>query len=569
MRLFSCLVLGLWSLSSGVALAQSPEPSCLCGRPEPARFAPPRFVAPAMLMPTSGRAEPVIVRTARIESPAAEFIADVAPLQISLSERLLNQLMADERAEIGPVRDVIADANVIGQQATTTRVVVDVRPSSGFAELHLVLTGVVSSETVGITSQAAVNTLGRHDVLAIKPVMFDGHQITTRRPRVWVDVHSEHVGAQTAYDGTLFGGFARNVALKTANRQRDQVDAETAEHLVAQLGPKFNREADQQLGRFNREWREGGKARFGKLWPQSLVASSTDSQLLISATWADAPALAINDTRVVSGKALAAGHSADNVDLASPVASAMPLKASVSAFDADAVTIRLHESAINAWLKRLELGGKTLTETELREPFDALMIKLGGRVLRRENKLANQPLPGTAPLIRLGKNDPVRVSFADGELRLMIVASIEVAGQTVLAQDEITVPFSSKIERGEWRAKAGQLAFAKGGNGITLASMVETLVRNQLATAFPDVVLPDSIPLPGSVSNPSMPALRLSRAEATSGWLTLSLSFGGTSPRGPTPEPQPEEPRPFEIVPPRLIVPMRLESRRAPRGWFE
>lgn len=530
MRMFSCFVLGVWSLSSVVALAESPAPSCACGRPEPARFTPPRLVAPAMLMPIPVRAEPVVVRTARIESAAVEVSPNQAPLQIILPERLLNQLMADERAEIGPVRDVIADANVIGQQATTTRVVVDVRPNQSFAELHLVLTGVVSSETVGITSQAAINTLGRHDVLAIKPVMFDGHQITTRRPRVWVDIHSEHVGAQTAFDGTLFGGFARNVAIKTANRQRDQVDAETAEHLVAQLGPKFNREADQQLGRFNREWREGGKARFGKLWPQSLAASSTDSQLLISASWADAPALAPAD----------APH----------------------ASDADAVTIRVHESAINAWLKTLELGGKTLTETELREPFDALMIKLGGRVLRRENKLANQPLPGTAPLIRLGKNDPVRVSFADGELRLMIVASIEVAGQTVLAQDEITVPFSSKIEQGEWRVKAGQLAFAKGGNGITLASMVETLVRNQLATAFPDVVLPESIALPISGSMPSMPALRLARAEASSGWLTLSLSFGGTSSRGPTPEPQPEEPRPFEIVPPRLIAPMRLESRR-------
>ncbi|MBC7820746.1 MAG: hypothetical protein IAG10_28000, partial [Planctomycetaceae bacterium] len=306
-------------------------------------------------------------------------------------------------------------------------------------------------------------------------------------------------------------------------------------HLAAQLGPKFNREADQQLGRFNREWRDGVKARFGSLWPQRLTARSTDSQLLLSATWADAPALAQADVP--------------------------------RAADSDAVTIRLHESVLNAGLRTLDLGGKTLTEAELRETLEALVTTFGGRVLPRENKLAGQPLPGTAPLIRLGDKDPVRISIAEGELRLTVIASIEVAGQTVLAQDEITVPLTSKLERGEWRVTPGQLAFAKADNGVTLAGMVETLVRNQLTAAFPDVVLPDSIPLPTSVPMQSMASLRLARADASSGWLTLSLTFGAMA--QPIPEPQPEEAGPFEIVPPRLIAPPRLESRRDPRGWFE
>ena len=547
MRLHSLFGLSCYVLFSGLAIAQSPEPPCACGQPKPSRFAPPRFSAPAMTSPIPVRSEPfvidsashfgtpIVVRTARIEPPANEIIHDFSPLQVSIPERLLNQLLTDERSEVGAVRDVIAKADVIGRQSTATRVVVDVRPSNEFAELHLVLTGAVRSDTIGMTSQAAVNTLGRHDVLAVKPVMFDGNQITTRRPRVWVEVHNEHVGAQTAYDGTLFGGFARSVAISTAKRQRTQVDAETAEHLAAQLGPKFNREADQTLARFNREWRDGVKARFGSLWPQQLTARSTDSQLLISAAWADAPALAQAD---------------------------LPRAA-----DADSVTVRVHESVLNSGLRTLNLGGKAMTETELREILESFVTKLGGRVLARGNKLAGQPLPGTAPLIRLGDKDPVRVSIVGGELRLTVVASIEVAGQTVLAQDEITVPMSSKFERGEWRLIPGQLAFAKADNGVSLVGMVETLVRNQLASAFPDVVLPDSIPLPASMPTQPMASLRLARADASAGWLTLSLMFGATA--QPIPEPQPEEAAPFEIVPPRLIAPPRLESRRDPRGWFD
>ena len=547
MRLHSFFGLSCCLLSAGVALAQSPEPPCACGQPKPSRFAPPRFFAPAMTSPIPVRSEPfvidsashfgapIVVRSARIEPPADEIIRDLAPLQVSIPERLLNQLLTDERSEVDQVRDVIANANVIGRQTTATRVVVDLRPSTGFAEMHLVLTGSVRSDTVGMTSQASVNTLGRHDVLAVKPVMFDGNQITTRRPRVWVDVHNEHVGAQTAYDGTLFGGFARSVAISTAKRQRTQVDAETAEHLAAQLGPKFNREADQQLARFNREWRDSVKARFGNLWPQQLTARSTDSQLLISAAWADAPALTQSDV--------------------------------TRAADADSVTFRVHESVLNSGLRTLNLGGKTVTETELREILESYVTKLGGRVLPRGNKLAGQPLPGTAPLIRLGEKDPVRISIVEGELRLTVVASIEVAGHTVLAQDEITVPMSSKFERGECRLTPGQLAFAKADNGVSLAGMVETLVRNQLASAFPDVVLPDSIPLPASMPSQPMASMRLARADASAGWLTLSLTFGAMA--QPIPEPQPEEAGPFEIVPPRLIAPPRLESRRDPRGWFD
>ncbi len=549
MRLQSFFGLSSCLLSASVVFAQSPEPPCACKQPKASRLAQPSVSASAITSPIPVQSEPFVmdsrsflappvhVRTARIELAPEEKVHDLAPLQVSIPERLLNQLLTDERSEVGAVRDVIANADVIGRQSTATRVVVDVRPNSSFAELHLVLTGAVHSDTVGLTSQAAVNTLGRHDVLAVKPVMFDGHQITTRRPRVWVDIHNEHVAAKTAYDGTLFGGFARNVAISTAKRQRTQVDAETAEHLAAQLGPKFNREADQQLGRFNREWRDGVKARFGSLWPQQLTARSTDSQLLISAAWADAPALSQTGTT----------HTAD----------------------ADSVTIRVHESVLNSGLRTLNLSGKTLTETELRETLEAFVAKLGGRVLRRENKFAGQPLPGTSPLIRLGEKDPVRISIVKGELRLVVVASIEVAGHTVLAQDEITVPLSSKFERGEWRMTTGQLKYAKADNGVSLVGMVETLVRNQLAAAFPDVVLPDSLPLPASVPTQPMASLRLAKTEASEGWLTLSMTFGATAQTIPIPEPQPEEAGPFEIVPPRLIAPPRLESRRDSRGFFD
>lgn len=573
MKWFSIVVGGLSLISASAAFGQSRDPrdsSCACGVDHSLRYASPeaRFFSsvsrtPVVVDPyfsnSRGARAPItthsVARVEQMQPTPARAIVGCAPLQISLPEGLLNRLLTDERSEIASVRDVIARADVTGQQMTSTRVVVDLKPSSDDAELHLVLTGAVHSNTIGRTSQAAVNTLGRHDVLAVKPVMFDGYQITTKRPQVWVDVHNEHVAASTAFDGTLFGGMARNTAIKTANKQKAQVDAETAEHLADRLGPQFNRDADRQLAQFNREWRDGLRSRFGNLWPQQLTARSTDSELVLSAAWADAPEMKWQD---VSKTGSSSRQIADN----------------------DAVTVWLHESVVNAWLRNLDLDGKTMTESQLREVLESFVTKLGGRVLPRDKKLAASAkggLPGAAPLIRLGDKDPVRVTIADGELQLIVVAGIEVAGQTVLAQDEIRLPWSSKLEHGEWRLTPGQLAFAKADTGVSLVGMVETMVRTQLAAAIPVVTFPEALPLPMVSPNQSLTELRLASADASSGWLTFSLAIGAAQPirepqlRQPVPEDYvPVEQfrsEPVPVSPPRLRAPTDFESRRD-RSFF-
>lgn len=546
MKRFAIFVGGVCALSASFVWADSRDPRS-SGRKstktQDSRWieGQTRYFIPAVPTPVPVVVEPRIIRSqsqtpttihsaARVAATPAISVASsgCAPLQISVPESLLNRFLADERSQIEPVRDVIAKADVIGRQLTATRVVVDVKPNNNFADLQLVLTGGVQSDTIGMTSQAAVKTLGRHDVLAVKPVMFDGFQVTTKKPQVWVDVHNEHVAAATPLDGTLFGGIARSTAIKTARKRQSQIDAETGEHLSAQLGPQFNREADRQLAQFNREWRDGLRQRFGNLWPQRMSARSTDAEVVLSAAWSDAPEM--------PWSAISRSNSAQR------------------AIDNDAVTVWLHESVVNAWLRSLDLGGKTMTEAELRGVLESFVTKLGGRVLPRDKKGATQPLPGAAPLIRLAEKNPVRVTIGDGQMQLIVVAGIEVAGQTVLAQDEITLPWSSRLERGDWRLTPGQLAFAKADTGVSLVGMVETMARTQLSSAIPEITFPESVPLPLVSANQPVTKLRLARAEAKSGWLEFSLAVGSAT--QPVPEPQLRQPQPDEYVP---VEPQRSE----------
>src|SRR5439155_2868575 len=109
----------------------------------------------------------------RLEQARTPFAVDRSPLQIVIPERVLNLWLTKERVDAGPVRDVIMNAEVVGRQTTITRVQADCRPNDDHAEIHLVLRGTVQSDTVGMTRQAAVSTVGRHGVVVVKPVMFD------------------------------------------------------------------------------------------------------------------------------------------------------------------------------------------------------------------------------------------------------------------------------------------------------------------------------------------------------------------------------------------------------------
>ena len=430
-----------------------------------------------------------------------DFDSAGAPLQVVIPERLLNRLLATERTESGRVRDVIANTDVVGQQTTVIRVQADCQPNAQRAEIHLVLQGTVYSDTMGVTRQATVNTLGKHTVVAVKPVMFDGRQLSTRRPQILVNVHNEHVGAATTLDGLpIFGGIARSTALSTAERLRPQADAETADHLSAQVGPQFNQEADLQLARCNRLLKNDLLARFSKFWPTSMTTRSTDSHVVVSGSWDDTP-------RMVQ-----------------------PLKSVslVSASD-EAVTVRLHESVLNSALERLPLAGKTFSERELQRLFESFVAQLGGRVLTLKDSVNDSTPtltlttnPALLPMIRFADRHAMRVKIEAGQLLLVVNASVEVAGNTVLTQDEITMPLTWKIHRNAWQVDPGKMTFAKADQGISLVGMLEALARTQLANAIPATLLPQAIALPSDAG--SVSSLRVASVKATDGWLTLLLS---------------------------------------------
>lgn len=508
MRVF--IVTGLWCVLSMSATAHSAEPRCACESPSG---------VPASSSRLAWRMEPSPL-------PFAEpQVVDRSPFQIAVPGTLLNRLLTEDRFDAGPVRDVIAQTDVVGEQRTVARVQVQLVPNDRHAEFHLVLKGLVQSDTLGVTRDGAVNTRGLHSVVAVKPVMFDGQRITTRMAKVGVDVHNEHVAAFTRYDGLpFFDEIARRTAFKKAERLRPQADAETADSLVARIGPEFNRDADRRLAQFNKAWWNLWGSDAKTLWPEQLSLRTTDSELLVSAAWPDAPLVP-----------------AGSLGLRPP------------GNDSETITVRVHESVLTSLLQRLPLAGKDVPESQLHNVYETFVKNFGGQVVEAKNH-QHTPPAATEPHLRFADKDPVRVKIEEGRLLLIINAGVEIAGQSVLSPDEITVPLTPTVVRGTWRWQPGPMTFAKGDQGLSLVGVMESLARKQLAEAIPETVMPATLRWPGLEAMPA--SLRLVKSEASSGWLTLSLSADPVN-RAAQPMPQPREP---DYIPQDDLP--RIETRR-------
>ncbi|MEO1993942.1 MAG: hypothetical protein ABGZ17_01535, partial [Planctomycetaceae bacterium] len=90
-------------------------------------------------------------------------------IRMIASEGFLNRVVHTERKESGDVSDFILGANVTGKQTTTAHIGIDLKDSSNGALFDITLSGVVRSDTQGVTDQATIYTTGRHQFQAAKP----------------------------------------------------------------------------------------------------------------------------------------------------------------------------------------------------------------------------------------------------------------------------------------------------------------------------------------------------------------------------------------------------------------
>ncbi|HID24782.1 MAG TPA: hypothetical protein EYP14_20615 [Planctomycetaceae bacterium] len=345
-------------------------------------------------------------------------------LRVVAAEAFLDRLVAQDREDTGPVDDWILGAKVDGQQWTQSHVGIDLKPSDRGARFDITLSGITQSQTQGVTEDATIYTYGYHRFWASKEVTFDGERFSTAEAQIYVEPSNTTTGASTHLNGLpIFGGIARGVAVREAQRRRPESEAEAAARVRRRVLPEFNAEVEKQFKQANEDLQKRVIVALKEwdLYPTACSIYTTDQQLLIR-------------TQLMGPGELAAS-------LPNP-----------SVTTTKGLVIHVHESLINNTIRRMKLAGRTVTDAELRKEIEHAISRLLGRPFSfsdqaqgaTKSESAEQAGPTT---LVFDKIDPIRLRFADGKIILTIRTGLkQEEGKEDIPTQVITVPLELKLE---------------------------------------------------------------------------------------------------------------------------
>ncbi|MCA9014566.1 MAG: hypothetical protein KDA77_04460, partial [Planctomycetaceae bacterium] len=386
----------------------------------------------------------------------------------------------------------ILGAYVTGNQATTTEVGVDFKPSDDTLRFDLSLAGITNSETSGTTNQAVIYTSGHHQIWGGKEINFDGDTFTTQPAWVQVDANNTTVGASTKLDGIpLLSSLGRSMAYRRTEELRGEAEAIAAQRVRDRVRPRFDEEVDERITRANEE--VGGKfnkrLRDNGLFPSARSYASTDSHLYIRTRLMDTGELAAN----------------------SP-----PLSISSK----DSVVLQLHESVMNNSISRMALEGRKISDQDLITEFEKSFTD----IFDRKVKLERPPVdPDKGPnILAFDEKDPIRIQITDNTLNIILRCGFEQKGETAVPTQIITVPLHFKVEGDKIHITRGDVKSSPVVKPERIAAQIARagVVRNKMEKAFPDRV--ENSQVKAKLENRTV-YLNITGIQTKDGWLTLTV----------------------------------------------
>jgi len=339
---------------------------------------------------TNSAAEPLVLayhRLARSSQDRARWLARCldllyrnANVRIAITEELLNRLAPERPADKRPVADVILNRPVYGSSYAETKVGFRLIPDPVRARVALTVRGQVTSLTYANAGPATIWNDGYAEYVAEKDVEITPHGLVAAPAVIDVENSVRIRDVATTLDSIPVLGFlTQEVARQQAARQRLEASEEAKWKVAAQALREIESETEAQFSRLNRRWQEevlGPLHRF-HLPPTWLGAQTTEDRIVL------------------------------RVRLAAPF---QPGGHTLRPFaPADALaSCQIHQSAVNNFLQRLGLEGKTYTVAELQ------------RKLREKLRLpeddSGEENPHADARITFAARDAARVEFTQGKL---------------------------------------------------------------------------------------------------------------------------------------------------------
>jgi hypothetical protein len=390
-------------------------------------------------------------------------------MMLEVHERLFAQAVDRPVDEVEPVNESILGTRIRGVGHTTGLVHVDFVPSMDRAAFDLVLAARNVSNTRGTQGPVTVRSHGLTDISARRRIFLDDRTVTASPVEASASTDSHVTGIQvnSLIGRRIIDRIARRKIAETKPRAEAVAEAKARDRIRRE----FTAQTDPAIAQFRSEFQTRVRRPLESrgLYPEWIHIHSTDSALVTTARKASATQLA--------------------------AASFPP-----AAADANVLTARIHESAVNNSLEQ-QFGGRIFTQDDaakLATDFQAKMPESLG------SDADQQPWA-----ITFAKHRPISVSVADGRLTFMVRGDKFVSGERDFPGMDIWATYAiGRSDRGFVLTRDGDVQIYppgfKPGSGEKL-SPAETSVRRILQRRFDkllksDIEIPD-LPLQGELAH--------------------------------------------------------------------
>ncbi|MGQ9505253.1 MAG: hypothetical protein ACUVQR_10115 [Thermogutta sp.] len=307
-----------------------------------------------------------------------------ANIRIVMTEALLNRLVPQRPGEHRPVSETILNRPVYGSSLVRTSVAVRLIPDHGRARLGLVIRGEVSSLTYSQAGLATVWNDGFGRYVAEKAIEITPLGVKAEPAVIDVENNVRLRNVSTSLDSVPVLGFlTQEVARDQVARRRLEANEEACWKLAASVLREIETETETRFQELNQRL---ARDVLGPLY-----------NLNLSPTWVGADT---TEDRIVVRIRLASamqpgGHTLRPFALANSLASC-----------------QIHESAVNNFLRQLNLDGKTFTiaelETKLREKLHLPELD------------HSEDNPHAKAKITFAPEEAIRIEFRDGRLTVLL-----------------------------------------------------------------------------------------------------------------------------------------------------
>jgi hypothetical protein len=295
---------------------------------------------------------------------------------------------------------------------------VQLLPSKDGGRFNVTLSGNTHSNTVGVTDQANVYTSGAARFQATKEVLFDGHDFITQPAQIFVQANNTTLGAETSISWIpILGWIADSIAESRAQDMEPQSEAVSRQRVAQRVLPRMNSEVNNRFANESRDLETGLYQRLkdAGVYPRLTDIRSSSSHLRIS-------------SQVMKDGEL--GGASTNVGLQ----------------PGPGLTIHGHETLLNNAAARMNLAGRTMTDSEVREEIERFLSTIAGEKVELSAASPAAEEDESVPKVFVWEQtDPLRCRIGDGVVTLIMRTGFKRDDGTVIPPKEIEVPLTFHV----------------------------------------------------------------------------------------------------------------------------